>query len=128
MGADVPTTRRKELVEPKTLSASSALVFEGCEARFLAESIQKIPSVQNSAAALGTVCHAVLEWWVMSNYHRLPNTPFDVMVKQYDEAYFTLFSDKSRYDEGLEMCRRWYDRQDWTGRQVLSTEKKEPSI
>lgn len=113
-------------MEPKTLSASSALVFEGCQARYNAEMIQRVPGIQGSAAALGTVCHEVLEQWVKDEHHLFSKPAGPTLIgNMYDECYYKHFTDKSRYSEGLEMCQRWYDRQDWTGRTVLSTELKE---
>lgn len=111
-------------MQPKTLSASAALVFEGCEARYKAEYIDRTPDIDGTAAALGTSCHEALEHWV-ANGHHLANDPFDRLVAYFDPAYAQLFSTPERYDEGVGLLRTWYDRQDWKGRTVLSTEKKE---
>lgn len=81
-----------------------------------------------SAANLGTVCHAAMERWVTENhYKRWPKggpeaeTKMAVIVEQ---EYWKLFSDKARLSEAMKLTLDWLARQDWTGRTVVSAEKK----
>lgn len=111
-------------MQPTSLSASAGLVFEGCEARYNAEYIQKIPDMSGSAGALGTACHTTLETWVAFGCH-LSNEPFSTMEAIYNDAYYMEFSDQSRFEEGLGLVKNWFLRQNWDGRKVLSTELKE---
>lgn len=108
----------------KSLSASAALTFEGCAARFKTEYVDKVPQPSNSAADLGTVCHATLEDYVQLGMWKLPRKTDDI-TRLYTTAYESLFTDRARFDEGLQMCLKWQARTDWTGRQVISTELKE---
>lgn len=111
-------------MQPKSLSASAGLSFEGCAARYKAEYIDRVPDLQGSAAGLGSSCHEALEMFIAGGHHLL-GADFQVLANMYAISYFQYFSDRSRYDEGLEMLRRWHARQDWNGREVLSTEVKE---
>ncbi len=108
----------------KSLSASAALVFEGCEARFKTEYVDKIPQPSNSAADLGTVCHATLEEYVKLGLWALPPKRADI-ERLYTAAYEQYFTDRARYDEGLQMCLKWQARTEWDGHEVISTELKE---
>lgn len=109
---------------PKTLSASSALVYENCPARWKAEVYEKTPTVMGSAAALGTAVHATLESWVVEGHHEA-KSPLPELLKIWDHEYSLLFTETERKDEGAEMLATWWARQDWTNRTVLSTERKE---
>lgn len=111
-------------MDPKTLSASAALVLEACEARYRAEYIEKAPALDGDAAALGSCCHEVLEWWIVTGHHTAC-TDFSAMETFYKICYYQYFSDDNRLAEGLKMLKSWYDRQDWEGRTVLSAEVKE---
>lgn len=110
---------------PKTISASAILTYEGCDARFYAEYVKRAQDSSNSSADLGTVCHAVLERWVKDGYHDpRAKIKFNKMQAIFVEEYFKLFSETDRYEEGLEMLERWFNRQDFWDRKVLSTEQK----
>lgn len=111
-------------MEPKSLSASAAMSFEGCEARYKAEYIDRVPDMQGEAAGLGSACHGTLEQFVAGGYH-LNGSSFSVLEVFYSIEYYKYFSEPTRYEEGLEMLRNWFDRQNWEGRTVLSTEVKE---
>lgn len=114
---------------PKSFSASAGLTFEGCERRYRAEYIDKIPDLGGEAGLKGSCCHAVLELWVSTGQHLQPWP--DVMAKEkalkvvFDMTYYDYFSDKSAYKECWTMLNKWLQRTDFTGRQVLSTELKE---
>lgn len=110
-----------------SLSASSAKVYETCPARWKVEYEDKSPRTGGSAANLGTVCHEALERWVAEGHYQAGYTPdqaIETITRLYDEAWWRLFSDRKRYREGLDLTLKWLDRQDWTGRIVLSTEEK----
>lgn len=110
---------------PISLSASSATCYELCPARWKAEWLHKGQGISGSAANLGSALHKVVQVWVEHNYHLdPPDYPVDVMRALWLDAYSELFPDHSRYEEGWELLVKWMDRQDWTGREVLSTETK----
>lgn len=120
------TPYQEEYVKPKSLSASSIQVYLQCPARWKAEYLNYGRMPGNPAASLGTACHTALEAWVVDGHYQrgYPN-PRDVIKALYDEGYWREFSDGSRYDEGLDLVYKWLDRQDWTGRTVLTAETKE---
>lgn len=112
-------------MDPQRLSASALHCYETCSARFKAEYIDRVPNPSGSAAALGTACHEALELFVSSGCH-LPSSGATIKTLHefYDRAYWKCFSDKSRYDEGRTLVENWFDRMDFSGRTVLSTEVK----
>lgn len=108
---------------PKSLSATSASVFEGCPARYKAENIDRTPRITTVFADLGKAVHGALELFVAGGYYKHPD--LDVLLNLYREEYEKLFTDDSKFDEGVEMLKRWFGRTDLLdGRQILSTEKK----
>lgn len=110
---------------PKSLSATSIQAYEECPARFRVEYVERAPSPSGAAASLGTSCHTAMEVWVADgHYQKDYPDPMSVMKGIYDEAYWAVFADSSRYDEGLGLVRKWLKRQDWSDREVLSTEAK----
>lgn len=108
---------------PKSVSASALSVYNNCPSRFYHENVLRSPTPSNSAADLGTVCHGVLEVWVQNGHHK-DRSPFTKMQAFYVQEYFKYFDETDRYDEGLEMLERWYNRQDFETRAVVSTEQK----
>lgn len=110
---------------PRSLSASSVIVAEACLARWVAEYFYKGDQPSGSAANLGTLCHSVLETWVKEDFHTDPSNSFVIMEKVYESFYYEYFENDQRYDEGLEMLRRWHDRSHPLPYTVLSTEVKE---
>lgn len=119
---------------PRSLSASSALTFESCPARWRAEYHERAPQPSGDAALLGTACHAALERWVTEGwYEKFPDgvdavaggEGIRVMDRLYEEEYARLFSHQDRFEEGLGLCANWLARQDWKGRTVLCTEDKQ---
>lgn len=110
---------------PNSLSATSIQVYEECPKRFEAEYLLRAPSPGGAAASLGTACHETMEPWVADG-HYLKNyaDPKAVLKGLYDEAYWRVFADAARYDEGWGLLTKWLDRQDWQGRTVLSAEQK----
>jgi len=47
-----------------------------------------------------------------------------VMKAFYDEAYWRLFTDGARYEEGAKLLQKWLERQNWEGRTILCVEEK----
>lgn len=112
-------------MKPERLSASSIQVYELCPARFKAEYIDRVPRIDGEAGSLGTACHEAMELYVAGGFWKAPDK--DMLLKFYDAAYWKLFADTSRYDQGVELLTRWYNRSDtlMDGRKILSTEAKE---
>lgn len=117
-------------MDPKSISASAALCFEGCEARYKAEYIDRIPDLQGDAGAKGSCVHACLQMWVELGQH-LVEWP-TVMDKEkamqvvFEANYYDFFEDKEHYEECWGLCRKWVQRTDLLyGRTVISTEVKE---
>lgn len=110
-------------MQVNSLSASAIQVLESCEARFKAEYIDKTPNMAGSAANLGTCVHEVLQIWVQDG-HYLKDPGFITMKAIYDMTYAKYFPTMERHEEGRKMVQDWYGRQDWSGREVLSTELK----
>ena len=121
----VPVEIRRML--PKSLSATSALAFEECPARYKVEYLERTPSGTSDAAGMGSACHEAMEGWVRDkHYLTATGTPGAKGIIQgyYDVAYWGIFSDARKYKEGLDLVLKWLDRQDWTDREVISTEQK----
>lgn len=111
----------------KSLSASSAQVYEECPSRWAVEIRDRIPQPPNSAADLGTACHEAFDRLVKNGQHLLTQAEqLQWVVQHYDDAYHELFADTSRYDEGKDMCTDWVKRMYplWGERTVLSAEEK----
>lgn len=115
-------------MNPLTISATSIEVYESCPKRYEVEFINKVPSVQSSAAGLGTVCHETAEEWVKNEYYKNEAYGWAEMQAIYDIAYWGQFSDKSRWEEGKKLMISWLERnKPWfnkPGRTVISTEEK----
>lgn len=107
----------------KTLSASAIQTYEGCPARWAAEynAADRPQDLSAGFAELGTACHEALEEYVKNDDAGL----LADLIAFYDTAYWKLFSERSKYDDGVEMLTRWWERQDWDNRTVLMTEVKE---
>lgn len=115
-------------VIPVSLSATSIESYLECPARFNAEKILFAGMPSNSAADLGTVCHAAAEMWVKGGHYQAGydrNTEIDVMNAIYEEQYRKVFHDTKRFNEGKKLIHDWLVRQDWTGRTVVTIESKE---
>lgn len=123
----IPTPKKKaEPMLPKTFSATSTQAFLECPKMYEAEYLNRTPSPNNSAAALGSACHNAFEAFVKEECHLLQtkSAQRSAMASLYGIAYWELFADGDRFDEGLKMCHDWVDRMDWSDREVLSTEEK----
>lgn len=127
---------------PKSLSATSIAGFEGCAARWYAEWFLRAPSPDNTAAALGSSCHEALDYFLgtvsvhdlaaaitkgVDSEHTMKEYT-DYMVSLYSDAYWRLFDDDSRFEEGALLLGVWMKRQTldiWTPeRTILSREVK----
>lgn len=114
---------------PRTLSASSVQVAEGCLARFAAENINFAGRTSNDPALLGSTCHAALETFVQ--YVFLDKTK-PASKKLLQDLYRMHFvgsfgsTEHDMYDEGSEMLDKWYDRtvDVLATRQIISVEQK----
>ena len=113
-------------VLPLTLSASSVEQFLNCPAQYKARAIDKAPDLGGSAASLGTACHEAMEAWVQFEHHEGKyDNDWAVMKAFYDEAYWRIFTDGARYEEGVGLLKKWLARQDWSTKEVLSVESKD---
>lgn len=109
---------------PKSISASSLLNYS-CPSRYYHENILRAETASNFAADLGSVCHQALEDYVKKDFHLDPTIKFSVLEGLYWIAYYDVFTTTEYFEEGREMLERWYNRQDWSDRDVISTESKE---
>lgn len=110
---------------PKSLSASSVIKAQACLAMWVANYYHKASEPGGSAANLGTACHGGLEDWVTDGHSHDPTATFETLEKLFAKYYHALFSDTSRYDEGVKIMKNWYDREHPLKNTVLSTEVKE---
>lgn len=118
----------EEIMKPTSVSASSIQVYLKCPARWKAEYLDRGRGPSGAAASIGTVCHTVMELWVADGHYKADYSrpkQLDVARALYDEAYWREFDSPERYDDGWDMVAKWLNRQDWTGRTVVSTELKE---
>jgi CRISPR/Cas system-associated exonuclease Cas4 (RecB family) len=118
-------------MELRSLSASSAKKYEECPAQWKVDNEERVQSPSGQAADLGTLCHMVLQLLVERRFWENPD-PAE-RLKSAGDMYRLCFAQSSvlasRYSEGLEMVIDWVNRQDFTGREVLSTEiKREVSL
>jgi hypothetical protein len=115
-------------MNPATVSASSLIAWLECHAKWVAQYFNGAREPSGKAAALGTVCHEVMEHWVKLGHHQVDWPDIESMMKAarplYDHAYHKLFSDGDRYMEGLKLVRDWLERTDWSIRKVLHAEEK----
>ncbi len=100
------------MLKPKTLSASSAHVFEQCPARWTAEYFLRGRGVSTSAASLGTACHEALEVFVREAdlYSFDRKAAEATLTLAYDDAYWRVFADESRHAEGWGLLSKWMNR------------------
>lgn len=115
----------------ESLSASSARLFEQCErawgTRYAREDGERPQELVGDAALLGTAVHDTLERWVVDGHHLKPHPKVkqeQEIIDLYSDVYWQHFSHGDRFDDGKQMVVRWIHRTDFTGREVLSTERK----
>lgn len=110
-------------MKPKTLSASAIEQYETCSASFKASYIDRVPNLSGDAASLGTVVHETLQEWVESGAYKTED--LKDLLKMYEVHYASYFTDGRSHADGISMLKNWFNRQDWDGVKVLSTELKE---
>jgi PD-(D/E)XK nuclease superfamily protein len=115
-------------MKPSSLSATAVLAYMQCPSMFNAQYVLRARDESGTAAHLGSACHEVFELWVKDGYYR--NSYSDKKLRDsaakvlWDQAYWALFHDDDRYEEGWKLVVDWLDRQNWTNRMVLSTEER----
>lgn len=117
---------------PRTLSASSLSVAEGCMARWRDEYLNRGANFQGTAANVGIVCHGTLEDFLRAVFIRKD--------KSWDESiYWEMFNENAlkvlgpsqasaEYEDAKQICARWFNtknrREDLEAVQILSLESK----
>lgn len=103
-----------------------------CMAKFYAENVLYTPRTgNNDPANVGTACHGALELFVQAAYmdERPGADDLDILLGYYANAYEETFGalDKgaATYKDGVSMLKKWYERTDLNGVEILSLEKKE---
>ena len=113
---------------PKSLSATAIANFEGCPARYVAESFHKVPSMSGDAAQVGTVIHAGLEEFVREAFLVKGTDPaLEFLIDSCREPYRAAFGSDDKYWSDVEwMAVRWHERTVplLEKREVLSVETK----
>lgn len=110
-------------MQPRTLSATSISVYEGCSARFKAEKIDWAPQPGSKFAGVGLVFHTAAQEFVEGGHH-LDGSGVEVLITLAENCYYQHFNDSEHLEDVQNLCRRWHGRQSWAGRTVLSTEQK----
>lgn len=101
---------------PKSLSASSILVSEGCMDRWATEYFDRTPSPSSEPANVGTACHFVFENFVKAVYIDKVLKWDDIAAFKafYDMGYTATFQnanfDTDAYADGAQLIAKWYDR------------------
>lgn len=95
-----------------------------CPMRWAAEQVTRARQASGEPADFGTALHEVLERWVKEGHYLQP-VDAKVYESLWRDSYYKLFVDDSLYDEGLELIKKWMERTDWTGREVVLVEVKE---
>ena len=115
---------------PKTISASSLNTADLCLARYKAENLDFTPSPRDAVAAnIGTSVHGGLQYYVQAVYIDKTASPsLELLEKFYRESYLKTFDsveyDTPEYKDGWDLCVKWFNRTDLSGREVLSVERK----
>lgn len=112
------------MVKPRSLSATAVSTFEDCPARWAAEHHMRARGASTSAADLGSAAHDALEYFVKAGHHT-DKKSLPQLEKAFYKAYYERFSSDERYEEGLEMMRKWHKRSVPLPDEVISTEVKE---
>jgi RecB family exonuclease len=114
---------------PPSFSATAIQVAEACPARYKAESVDKAPSITNSAAGLGTAVHNTLERGIKI-FMETGNPPTekdfqDFFYLEYLSVFGTVDEVGEDFLDGKKMIFDWYYRQDFDTLKVISAEVKE---
>lgn len=115
-----------------SISASAMQNAVDCLAKFYAENVLYTPRSGNTDPAdVGTACHGALELYVQAAYVDKHDGAgdLDILLGFYANAYEETFGALDRgadtYKDGAQMLKRWYERTDLDGVDILSLEKKE---
>lgn len=118
---------------PKSFSATSLQLADGCLSRYKAHVIDRGAQFQGNAANVGLVCHEVLEKLVKEVFIK-KNTAFwgwDYVQKLLDQAFMDIIGPNQsvpEYGDALGLVRKWFDAErryeDLAAVQVLSVESK----
>ncbi len=115
---------------PKSLSASSLLVFEACPARWKTEYFDKVRTPSGDAANNGSAVHGALEMFVVKFKAGEISWNLKDLLAFYQMSYMQVFStantDTDLFAEGVAMLKDWFKRSDFLKEtNVLSCEVKE---
>jgi hypothetical protein len=110
---------------PRSLSASAVQTLEACFSRWYHESHLKADQPGSEAADLGSACHGALERYVVDGLWADHQNQYSTLIDYYVEEYEQRFTEPGRLDEGTQMLHKWWERQDWKNRMILSSEVKE---
>lgn len=115
---------------PRSLSASSLQVAQGCLARWKAEYLNRGGGFSNSAASVGTSFHYAAEKFVEAVYlkQEFGWDQIKKLEKFYMEGYVETFGNanfrSAEYKDGWDLCKKWHKRTDLsTVHEIVSVEK-----
>ena len=115
----------------KRLSASALKMFVSCPRRWQARYDngfdKSTPELSGSSASLGTACHEAIEIFYNEHATDSPDSWADqglwpTLLKLYSDAYAENMDDQSRFDEGAQMMKKWFNRQRDFGAKVIGNE------
>lgn len=118
-------------MELRTISASSFQSYEECPKRWFEENVKRTPRSGGTAPAdLGTACHQALEDYVGVVYKDKKREPdLKLLLMFYRVAFQNAFGsadlDRPEYEDGEQMLRRWHDRTNLDGVEIISMEQKD---
>jgi RecB family exonuclease len=116
---------------PTSLSATAMQTATQCLARYAVENIQKNRGPGSAPADLGTAVHGALEQYVRAVYmDRVSKPDLELLLDLFKMQYMVVFDDFEPsgewYDQGVDMCKRWFERTDLSNVDVISIEEKTP--
>lgn len=115
---------------PRTVSASSLLVAEGCLSRWRATYMGRTTDISNSAADTGTVYHGCLQQMVQDCIldGKMELWTLEHLRALYEFSYIGVFKsfdfETETFKDGWTLAQKWFKRTDLTDREVLSVEQK----
>ena len=119
---------------PKTLSASSLQVWSLCPDRWVSEYVERVPNIDNDAAAVGTTVHGALEMFVKAYFIDKTHNGDRVQQKEmlitfYQMSYIQTFNtadfDTVEYKDGFALAMRWFQRTDLSTKPMIGVESAE---
>lgn len=117
---------------PRTLSASSLAVADGCMARWRDEYFLRGANFQGLAANVGIVCHGTLEDFLRAVFIRKSDSWDEGLFwKMFNENALKILGPSqtsAEYEDANDICRRWFNTKnrydDLAAVQILSLESK----